>query len=72
MSALTMYGKVCVISSVLFFALGLALLVYSFMAGEFMRLTITFLGLGFVFAGNLYIFKEFSFLKKEKEEDSMG
>ncbi|WP_139368270.1 hypothetical protein [Evansella clarkii] len=72
MSGMTTYGKVCVISSVLFFALGLSLLVYSFMAGEFMRLTITFLGLGFVFAGNLYIFKEFSFLNKEEEKDSGG
>jgi len=58
----------------IFFAFGLTLFVYGLITGQFMSLTltITFLGLGFVFAGNLYLFKDFSFFKKEDEQDSTG
>jgi len=60
---LTTYGKVCIISSVIFFAFGLTLFVYGLITGQFMSLPlmITFLGLSFVFAGNLFLFKDFSF-----------
>jgi hypothetical protein len=37
-----------------------------------MSLTITFFGLGFICAGNLYLFKDFSFRKKEDNLDSTG
>jgi len=71
---LTTYGEVSIISSVIFFAFGLTLFVNGLLTGQFMSLTltVTFLGLGFVFAGNLYLFKDFSFFKKEDEEDSIG
>lgn len=54
------------------FAFGITLMVYGIITGQYMSLTITFLGLGFVFAGNLYLFKDFSFRKKEDEKDSIG
>ncbi|WNF38784.1 hypothetical protein RJD24_10325 [Bacillaceae bacterium IKA-2] len=72
MKGLTTYGKICIISSVIFFAFGLTLFVYGLITGQFMSLTITFLGVGFVCIGNLYLFKDFSFRKKEDEQDSTG
>ncbi|MCK0470415.1 hypothetical protein [Halalkalibacter sp. APA_J-10(15)] len=69
MKRLTTYGKICIISSVIFFAFGLTIFVYGLITGQFMSLTITLLGLGFVCAGNLYLFKDFSFRKTEGESD---
>ncbi len=58
------------ISSMIFFVSGLIILVYSLINGQFMSLTISLLGLGFVCAGNLYLFKDFSFRKTGDEPDS--